>query len=301
MRIFLTGSEGFIGSALKSKLISEGFSVEGYDIRADARDNVNDYERLQKRIGEFAPDGIVHLAAVSRVEDGFKNPKLCVDTNLGATANILEVIRRTKNGGGKTPWLIFGSSREVFGEPKELPVTEESPKVPLNVYGVAKLASEMLVENYANNYGLKAWVLRFSNVYTGPNDRPERVIPSFIRAALKNEPLNIHGGKQVFSFTHIEDTALGIAKAVNFIKDSPAPYNHFNLLSREKISIINLVELVIKLSASKSKTVFTGPRTYDVNTFWGDPQKALEELDWEAKITIDEGLKRAIEYFKGVL
>ncbi len=318
MKIFITGHKGFIGSHLAAELnpvrdkspkataaaqlrISNGikknkYIMSGYDIRSDAKDDVRNYGRLREAIRGFRPDGIIHLAAVSRVEDGFLDPKKCVEVNIGSVSNLLEIMREMP--APERPWLIFASSREVFGEPKKMPVVEDSPKNVINIYGVTKLAGEMLIRNYADNYGLKGWVLRFSNVYTGANDRQERVIPTFIRQALANKPITINGGQQVFDFAYIGDTIQGIMKCIEAIGSSGKNFDDFNLTTGRKKSIKELAGLIIELTGSKSRIVFNDPRQYDVNTFWGNPIKPKKVLGWQAKTDLRRGLKEVIHEFK---
>lgn len=296
MKIFITGNAGFIGSNLSEKLIERGHRVKGYDIRSNHKDDVRDYSRLKSAISRFRPDGVIHLAAVSRVEDGFLNPQKCVEVNVGGVANVLEAIRQMspKN----RPWLIFSSSREVFGEPKILPVVEDSPKNVLNIYGVTKLSGEWLLKNYADNYGIKAWVLRFSNVYTGIKDRQERVIPQFINQALSGAPITINGGQQVFDFAYIEDTIDGVVRCIKKIHSSPKLFDDFNLTTGRKMSIVNLAKLILALTKSKSKIIFNEPRRYDVNVFWGNPAKPRAVLGWTAKHDLPAGLKKVIHEFQ---
>lgn len=294
-KILITGSAGFIGSALKRSLIESGARVKDFDIRLNKLDNVCNLKRMQRAVKIFKPEGIIHLAAMSRVEDGFKDPHGCVQSNIVGTTNVLEAARLA--GDQKKPWIILASSREVFGEPKKLPATEKTPRQPINVYGVAKLTDELLAENYADNYGLKAWVLRFSNVYTGLNDRPERVIPIFIRRALANQPLIINGGKQVFAFTHISDVVRGIGLTIKTISKSQQLYEDINL-GGEKLSIIKLAKAIINLSGSQSQIVFNAARRYDVNVFWIKPLKAKKILGWTAQMSIGQGLKKSIKEFK---
>lgn len=295
-KIFITGDAGFIGSHLRQTLQTAGWLVEGYDIRSDPKDDVRDSKRLEDKIRRFKPQGIVHLAAVSRVEEGFLNPRECVEVNVGGLANILAIILEIpmKN----RPWLIFGSSREVFGEPKKFPVIEDHPKIPINVYGGTKIFGEMLCENYSRNYGLKTRVLRFSNVYTGLNDRQSRVIPKFIRLALAGEPLTINGGKQIFDFVHIEDTLDGIIKSINNIQKSEKLFDHFNLVTGKKTGLVDLAKSIINVTKSKSKIVFNEERKYDVNKFWGHPGKAKKQLGWTPKIDVNQGLKKVTKHFK---
>lgn len=299
MKIFITGSAGFIGSNLSRFLRQQGFKVAGYDIRFHSKDDVRDYRRLAGAIRSFKPDGIIHLAAIARVEDCYLRPGDCVATNYGGTANVLEAIRNTNDV--RRPWLIFSSSREVFGNPKKFPVKESDSKNPLNVYAVNKLAAEELIEDYVRNYGLKARVIRFSGVYTGLNDQLKRAIPRFLLAALNNKPLTIEGGKQFFDFVHIDDSVLGVFQCIQDIEKRSAVFDDFTLAGGKAVSIKDLARLILKLTKSRSELKFIPPRTYDVIGFRNDPAKVKKILKWLPKIDIEMGLKKCLKEFQSSL
>lgn len=291
-KVFITGSAGFIGTRLTEMLFAEGVIVRGYDIKIDSRDDVRDGARLAQAIKVFAPDGVIHLAAMSRVEDGFLRPKECVEVNVGGISNALEAVRAFPEVA--RPWFVFSSSREVFGEAKKLPVTEKSSRIPMNIYGVTKFSGELLTEHYAHNYGLKTRVLRFSNAYTSTHDRLNRVVPKFILQALRGEPITVHGGNQIFDFVYLDDTVSGIIACTKELHVSKIPYNDFNLVTGKKTAIKNLVKHILALTQSKSVMMFHAARQYDVAHFWGNPAKAKKVLGWTPKYSIVEGLKKAI-------
>ncbi len=291
-KVFITGSAGFIGTRLSELLTAEGVVVCNYDVASNPKDDVCDASRLARAIRDFAPDGVVHLAAMSRVEDGFLKPQECVAVNVGGITNALEAIRAFPEGA--RPWFVFSSSREVFGEAKKLPVTEKSPRVPMNIYGGTKFTGELLTAHYAHNYGLKTRVLRFSNAYTSVHDRLNRVVPKFILQALRGEPITLHGGNQIFDFVYLDDTVAGIIACLRDVQTSRIAYNDFNLVTGQKTTIKNLVKHILSLTESKSSVTMHPSRRYDVAHFWGNPAKALKILGWRAKHPIIEGLRKSI-------
>jgi len=143
MNILITGGAGFIGRTLQEKISEldnkiilldkkESFLVESESyIQAD----VCDQEKMQSVFTEYQFDGVIHLAAVSRVIEAQNNPQECERTNLGGIYSLLKAIENTRS----KPWLIFGSSREVYGEAKNLPVTENAQKMAVNIYGETKI------------------------------------------------------------------------------------------------------------------------------------------------------------------
>lgn len=300
--ILITGGAGFIGSATARRLLDLGYEVIIYDYRTDlqsisdiSRDvqmvtaDVRNLDMLRRSFPSV--DGVIHLAAVSRVIWGYENPKECVDTNIGGTVNVLEASRMAV----RRPWIIFGSSREVFGEPTELPVKESSPKYIKNIYGATKIACENLCEQYSKNYGTRVAVLRFSNVYGGRHDQLDRVIPKFIRRAKAGLDLFIQGGKQVFDFTHISDTVEGIVKTVEKIDITDSYLDDFNILTGKPTQLIHLVDLILSNIKTRSQLKYVDARPYDVERFYGDPTKAKELLSFVAKTDIDEGVRMLMD------
>lgn len=297
MKILVTGSAGFIGSALKEFLEEQKINIVPFDIKDDPKYNVKDLGMIKKHISDI--DGIVHLAALSRVITAQEQPHECVSTNIGGIANILEAARTR---GNNTPWIIFGSSREVFGEPNVLPVTESSPKVPINIYGVSKITGENLCEIYTRFYGLKVRILRFSNVYTSINDHLDRVIPKFILQALKGEDLYINGsGEEQFDFTYISDTVNGIWGCIQDVEINNSVLDDFNLSIGTPVSLKKLAEIIINKAGSKSKIMFNDSRNYDVNHFYASPTKAQDKLGFSPSISIEEGINLAIRDLKKII
>lgn len=293
MRILITGSSGFIGSALGNFLEKQGIEVLHYDLKDNPPNDTGDFANLRGKMA--GADGVVHLAAVSRVIKAFEDPLACINTNVGGTINVLEAARQADH----RPWVIFGSSREVFGESRPLPVTEETPRHPMNVYGIAKIAGEDLCNIFSKDYGLKTRALRFSNVYTGSNDQLDRVIPKFILKAVKNEDLVINGtGQEIFDFTYIDDTIRGIFGCIQEVEKSQQPYNDFILASGRPTSLSELAEIVIKALNSRSKIKYSQGRSYDVNKFYADPVKAKQILGFNPKTVLEEGIIKVIEEFK---
>jgi len=298
MKILLTGSSGFIGSALKRLLEENGIEVVPFDIKNSPLEDIRDFSAIQSKV--LGINGIIHLAAVSRVKIAHENPLECVNTNIGGMINVLESARliRTDNN---YPWVIFGSSREVYGESAILPVNESSSRKAINVYGASKLSGEELCKVYSENYGLKVRVLRFSNVYTGKNDHLDRVIPKFILQAINDEDLIINGtGEEIFDFTYIDDTIQGILGCVQEIERNNHLFDDFNISTGIPISLKQLADTIIKKTQSKSIVEFTKPRSYDVNKFYADPSKAIKILEFLPKVTLDEGIDLSIAELKKI-
>jgi len=313
--VLITGGAGFIGSSLTDHLLEKRYEVTVLDNRKDPKNTPEALEKIDYYAGDIRNrallreifreqeiDGIVHLAAVSRVITAEESPQLCIDTNLNGTEAILDTMKEI----GCRPWIIYGSSREVYGEPSRLPVKESDPKDPINTYGCSKLGSERLVEDHSRNIGLKACTLRFSNVYGNEKDIHDRVIPRFIIAGLTDEKMEIHGGRQMFDFTHIDDTVKGIDRCIDHLEERIDEndghyYNDFHVLIGKGVTLQDLARIISRNLNKDLLIEYTDPRTYDVERFVGDPTKSREVLGFQANIGIEEGIESTIERFRKYL
>src|SRR3990167_3176400 len=207
MRILITGSKGLIGSALKRSLQLLNIEVVGIDSNepVDHPDHgtILDQDTLFHRIRNC--DGVIHLAAVSRVIFGEKFPKLCWETNVLGTQKVLEAAMYSK----KKPWVLYASSREVYGEQKILPVNEKALLQPVNIYGESKVEAENQTLSFSKK-GLITGIVRFSNVFGSVHDHPDRVIPAFCLAAVQRDEIRVDGKENLFDFTYIDDVVHGI-------------------------------------------------------------------------------------------
>jgi nucleoside-diphosphate-sugar epimerase len=288
-RILITGSSGLIGSALLTSLPTAKYDLVGIDIRppTDARaiqlDTTN-VPAMAELVGEF--DGVVHLAAVSRVIHGEQDPNKCRAVNVGGTMAILSAIQASR----RRPWLVFGSSREVYGEPALLPVAEDAPLQPINIYGQTKMVGERCVEAHVAA-GFPAAIVRFSNVYGNANtDHVDRVVPAFCRAAISGTPLRIDGGHNTFDFTHIADVARGLELLMDSIGSSEHGMPPIHFVSGVATTLHELAQLVVA-QAGGSPTIVEAPsRSYDVSRFWGDFSRARQLLGWSPQVSLREGL-----------
>ena len=291
--ILITGGAGLIGTASKTYFEQRGWTVSTLDLKErdlDGRtiDHVGD-------IVEFKPlhdiladvDGILHLAAVSRVIDAELNKEECTRVNVNGTKRLLEAASAVK-----CRWFIFGSSREVYGEPTSLPVSEENGVAPINHYGHAKVLGENMVKKHCEINGMAHSNLRFSNVYGHPGDHQTRLVNAFIIQALNAKPLQIHGGGQSFDFTHVDDTAGAIFTAAKMLHDLNKSLPPIHVLPGDAVAIEDLAAMVLSITDSNSEIVYTVGRDYDVERFHGDPSRMNEILGYKCSIDIITGLEK---------
>lgn len=294
--ILITGSSGLVGTAVRASLERSGVSVTGLDIQAAGQEFGDVRYPLTIRHLFDGCTGIIHLAAISRVIWGEKDPDNCWATNVDGLANVLTLAKSQK----VKPWVIFASSREVYGQPDILPATESSPLNPVNIYGQAKVEGERLI-NEARTQGLRTAIVRLSNVYGSTADHHDRVVPAFARAALLGNALRVDGSDHTFDFTHLDDTVRGIVSLTTYLDAGHDVFPPIHFLTGEPTTLGQLAEIAQEASKSVSRIVSAPPRNFDVSQFHGSPQRAKELLGWEPQITIREGVSRLIADFRAEL
>ena len=211
--ILVTGSSGLIGRSLCKLLRTMDAGVEEIDIRheqVDARKNVCNQADLESLFGDLT--GVIHLAAVSRVVDGQRDPGKCWKVNVEGTRGLIDLCLRSR----LRPWLLYASSREVYGQQDHFPIKESCSPRPMNLYARSKVAAEELVAQ-ARASQLTTATARFSSVYGDAHDHADRVVPAFAAAAVRGGEIRVEGREHFFDFTHVEDVVGGIAGMVGLL------------------------------------------------------------------------------------
>jgi len=291
--ILVTGSEGLIGTAVCELLAKSGYRVERLDLRSSdpgEKGDIRDEALMQERMRGCR--GVVHLAAISRVADSESDPELCWQTNVIGT----EVVMRAASAMPIRPWVLLASSREVYGEPGQMPVREDTPMRPANVYGRSKAAAERVALAWRRS-GVETAVVRLANVYGATNDNPKRVAPAFARSALEGGLLSVHGRENTFDFTHLDDVALGLLSVVEALQAGEV-LPPIQLASGLPTTLGELAEIAVRLAGGRAKVAEVPAPAYNVSRFVGDPGRAKELLGWQARIRIGEGMHRLIESFR---
>lgn len=305
---------GFIGITLAKELDKLNYNIILFDIRDNNKTNkpylknnninfiqgdTNNTELLTKIFNENTIDGIIHLGAVSRVVIAQNNPAECIRTNINGTQSLLQALENSLNK--NKPWFIFGSSREVYGEPKELPVKEYFEKKFINIYGDSKIQGENLFTSFAKANGNNCLILRFANVYGNQYDLFDRVIPRFIKAIASNKELTIEGGGQVIDFTHIDDTVDTIMKSINYLKKNNNIIDDFHILPGIGWNLFQAIEYIENILDKKAIIKTNEKRNYDVEKFIGDPTKIKTILKSRSFLSLEDGLKLSIpKYLKAM-
>lgn len=291
--ILVTGSEGLIGGALRRALERAGHVVRGLDLRATGADagDTRDRDRVRRALSDCR--GVVHLAAVSRVMWAEADPARCHATNVTALETLIELATSRPD----QPWLVFGSSREVYGHPARLPADEDSPLHPMNRYAESKVSGERCVAR-AVAAGLRATTVRFSNVYGSPDDHADRVVPAFARAAARGAPLVVRGPDQSLDFTHVDDVTVALRRLIERLEGAGEPPPTLHLVSGRAATLGGLARSCVELAQSSSTVEHRAPTGVHVPHFVGCGARAQKELGWTPAVSLERGLSRLIDAYR---
>jgi UDP-glucose 4-epimerase len=306
----ITGGAGFIGSHLADRLAGMGRRVRVLDDLSTGRRENLDYlsarhgDRVEVVVGDIrdretvarAMQGVRHVlheAALPSVERSVRDPWTSHEVNVDGTVRLLEAARAER----VDRFLLAGSS-SVYGDQPELPKRETMPPSPRSPYALGKLAAEQYVRLYAELYGLPAFTLRYFNVF-GPRQDPgspyAAVIPLFLQAIRKGEPPVIFGdGQQTRDFTFIDNVVDANIAAL----DCPPPYGDaMNIACGRQTSLLQLLDGLCDVCATTVQPDFQPPRQGDVRDSVADISRATDRLAFAPKVSLEEGLKRTVEWF----
>lgn len=296
------GGAGFLAGHLIPKLRENGTKVRVIDIvppEAVTRLKGLEYEYRWKSVLDIRSedfdgiDSVIYLAAQADVPLSISSPTFTFQQNVMSVVNFMDTIRRLKT----PPKVIYMSSESVYGliPAEQQPITEDTRMNPTNAYGVSKASAELVVNGFAQQYGLPTTVIRSTTMY-GPASRTKQVVPIFIRQALANKDITIEGdGSASRDFNYVLNNVAGIMK---ILSDDRAK-GIYNLGSGVELSVKELAEHIIRISGSKSKLHFgewrPGEKGIRLNI---SIEKARDEFGYEPIYTVEEGLTQTIDWIK---
>src|SRR5712671_1960627 len=306
MRILVTGGAGFIGSHLCDRLIADEHEVICLDnFFTGRRENIlfllenHRFELFRHDVIEpvlLEVDQIYNLACPASPIHYQYNPVKTVKTNVMGTLNMLGLAKRVRAR------ILQASTSEVYGDPQLHPQSEDywgnvNPIGIRSCYDEGKRLAETLMMDYHRQNKVDTRIIRIFNTYgTRMLENDGRVVSNFIVQALKGEPLTIYGdGSQTRSFCYVDDLVEGIVRL--FERGGPEPTN---LGNPNEFTVRQLAELVLRLTGSRSRIMEQPLPTDDPKVRQPDIQRARETLGWEPKVSLEDGLRRTIEYFSGL-
>lgn len=303
MKVLVTGGAGFIGSHVVDRLVEEGHNVVVVDnLSSGKRKNVNrsaslyklDIQsgRLERVFRNERPNVVIHLAAQISVRRSVEDPVFDAQVNVLGTMNVLQ--QAVRHGARK---VVFSSSGgAIYGEQETYPAPESHATNPLSPYGISKLCGEHYLSYFQRISGIQVVSLRYANVY-GPRQDPEGeagVIAIFIQKMLNNEQPIINGnGRQTRDFVFVDDVAEANLAAMG--QDS---YGVYNVGTGAETSINELFRMLASLTCSGCKEVHGPAKSGEQMRSVIDPSKIRQELGWDPKVELTEGLKKTVTFFR---
>ena len=328
MKIFITGSSGFIGFHLSKKFLDKGHSVHGfdsmnkyYDIKLKknryqilskykkfsfTKGNVENQKILTKSILKFKPKIIIHLAAQAGVRYSIEKPRLYIDSNIVGTFNIIELAKKVN-----IKHLLIASSSSVYGANKKLPFKEiDKTETQLSIYAATKKATESIAHSYSNIWKVPITMLRFFTVY-GPWGRPDMALFKFTKGIINKKKIDIYNrGKMYRDFTYIDDVVEGVSSLINKppnlkqvgkIKNdslsSIAPFRILNIGNTHKVYLLDFINALEKELKTKAKRNYMPMQKGDVKMTLSDTTLLKKITKYNSTTHYKTGIKKFIEWY----
>lgn len=327
MRVFITGSAGFIGFHLARLLLDEGHHVHGfdgmtdyYDVRLKQRRHailsqnpgfaateamLEDNAALAGAVSAFAPDVIVHLAAQAGVRYSLENPRAYIDANVVGSFNVMEAAQAAR-----VRHLLMASTSSVYGANTDMPFREaDKADLPLTIYAATKKATEAMGHAWAHTHDLPVTMFRFFTVY-GPWGRPDMALFKFTHGILEGTPIDIYNHGQMWrDFTYIDDLVRGIRLLIDAVPGtdpvgpddslSPAaPFRVVNIGNSEKVRLLDFVEAIEAELGRPAIRNYLPMQQGDVPATWADAS-LLRDLTGHAPATpFREGVARFVLWYR---
>ena len=305
-RVLVTGASGFIGSHLTRRLVGDGADVHAvtsavssvYPTRLlDVRDditlheaNVNDPGAMRTLAGRAEPEYVFHLAAYTHVGKSWDRIDECTQTNVAGTLNLLRALEGTDYRR-----FVYTGTSEIYGG-IDVPFREDAAVEPCSPYAVSKYAAERFCRMLQRGRGWPIVLLRPFNAY-GPAQSPDRVVPEVIVRALEGRELHMTMGTQTREFNFVADVVDG------FVRAAVAPNIEgevLNLGCGEEVAIADVAATILDLMGNpiEAKLGALPERPIEIPRMYSDNTKARQMLEWEPSVSLDEGLRRTIEWYE---
>ncbi len=329
MKILVTGSAGFIGSALTLELLKRGDTVVGIDNHNDYYDlalkearlarhathpnythlriDLADRNAIEDCFATYKPNRVVNLAAQAGVRYSIENPLAYINSNIVGFAHILEGCRH--NG---VEHLVYASSSSVYGANTTMPFSvHHNVDHPLSFYAASKKSNELMAHTYSHLYNLPTTGLRFFTVY-GPWGRPDMALFKFTKAIVAGEPIDVFNyGKHRRDFTFIDDIVDGIMRVLdrpafgnaewNSNQPDPGtsqvPWRIYNIGNSSPVELIDLISLLEKVLGKRAKMNLKSFQLGDVPDTYANIDDIVEQFNYQPSMTIEQGVINFVDWF----
>ncbi len=309
---FVSGATGLLGGWLVKRLLELGAEVvclirdwvpQSELVRTKLIDRVKvvrgdvcDQALLERVLGEYEVDTVFHLAAQTIINIANRNPVSTFETNIGGTWSLLEACRRTPT----VRQIVLASSDKAYGEHDQLPYREETPLQGRYPYDVSKSCSDLVATAYAVTFGIPVVVTRCGNFYGGGDLNWDRIVPGTIRSVTRGEPPVIRSdGDYLRDYLYVEDGAAAYLCLAEHLAQRPQLRGEaFNFSNETPVSVLELVERMMKIMGSDLKPIIRNEASNEIRRQYLSASKAQQMLGWRPRFTLDEGLRKTIDWYK---
>ena len=309
---FVTGGTGLVGSWLIRRLVQAGADVvclvrdwipQSELVRAGyiekikvVRGDVRDRDMLERALGEFEIDTVIHLAAQTIVTIANRNPVSTFETNISGTWNLLEACRRSP----KVKQIVTASSDKAYGDQEVLPYNEETPLQGQHPYDVSKSTADLIAATYAKSYNLPVAITRCGNFYGGGDLNWNRIIPGTIRSILRGQsPVIRSDGEYIRDYFYVEDGVAAYMLLAEQLALRPELKGQaFNFSNEIQVTVREIVENVIRLMGSNLKPEILNEASNEIRHQYLSAEKAQRILNWSPLFNLEQGLALTIEWYR---
>ncbi|MGI6623743.1 MAG: NAD-dependent epimerase/dehydratase family protein [Clostridiaceae bacterium] len=309
--VFLTGCTGFLGSYLTKELVKLGANVTGLVRDVIPKSNLysgDEYKKinavigsledeplLERSLGEYETDTIFHLAAQAIVGIANRNPVSTFEANIRGTYNLLEAARRSP----LVKRIVVASSDKAYGEQVQLPYTEDMPLKGSHPYDVSKSCTDLIAQAYHKTYGLPVCITRCGNLYGGGDLNFNRIIPQTIKSIIDGErPVIRSDGSFIRDYFYVEDAVEAYLLLAEKMNELDLEGQAFNFSNEIQLTVLELVNIILELMNSELKPRILNQGSNEIRHQYLSAKKAREVLGWAPGYTIEEGLKKTIEWYR---
>jgi CDP-glucose 4,6-dehydratase len=311
----VTGASGLVGSWLVKRLLaaqadvvclirdwvpqSELMGSKVVEQVKAVRGELRDQRLLERLIGEYEIDTVLHLAAQTIVPIANRNPISTFETNVAGTWALLEACRRSPT----VKQIVVASSDKSYGEQEKLPYEETMALAGRHPYDVSKSAGDLIAQSYAATYALPVVITRCGNFYGGGDLNWSRIVPGTIRSVLRGKrPVIRSDGQSVRDYFYVEDGAAAYAfLAEHLAADRSLAGEAFNFSNEEPINVLDLTTKILALMGSDLKPDVRDEATNEIKCQYLSAAKAREKLEWRPLFQLEHGLLLTIDWYRDLL
>ncbi len=308
---FVTGGTGLVGSWLVRRLVESGADVvclvRDWVPKSElvqthliekvkvVRGDVRDQALLERVMGEFEIDTVMHLAAQTIVTIANRNPVSTFETNIGGTWSLLESCRRSP----KVKQVVIASSDKAYGDQETLPYNENTPLQGQHPYDVSKSCTDLISHTYAETYGLPVVITRCGNFYGGGDLNWNRIVPGTIRSVFRGQaPVIRSDGNFIRDYFYVEDGAAAYMLLAEKLAANPALHGEaFNFSNELQITVIDLVKRILQKMGSQLQPVILNEVNNEIRHQYLNAEKAHNVLSWSPLYTLEKGMELTIKWY----